>query len=226
MCVLMVGLATAGRTNVATAPADANSAQRPKAVVLDFTMAPRVVEYRDEHRRLKYAEKPVETEKDVRGWWFGSNDVYYNANMGRIAADLFDEALHNAGLFNLVSRQDLRLYYADKKAYLQKKMKLGDKEAAQALEKLNPILIGRELGVEKVIVGHICDSEFRKNRTFGPFASVTSFQVSVYDVRTGELEFTRNYGGHDLFASQYTNFERRAARFVRDLKKHYSRHAN
>jgi hypothetical protein len=198
-------------------PVSSQPGPQVSVVVLDFTMAPRVAEKRDERRRLQYSDKPVETEKDRRGWWFGSNDVYYNSNMASIAGDLFEEKLRDCGAFRMYSRQDLRLYYADKKDFLKKKMTLDEKQAAKSIEMLNPVSIGRELGVDKVVTGYICDSEFRKNRTFGPFASVSSFTVSVYDTRTGNLEFTKNYGGHDMFASQYTHFERRAERFVRDF---------
>ncbi len=189
--------------------------EKIKIAVLDFSVAPRVVERRDERRRLVRSEKPVETEKDVRGWWFGSNDVYYNANIGRIAADIFDEELRKLPELDVYSRQDLRVLYAEKKQKIAKKLKLDDKAAAASLDRLDPLAIGRELGVEKVVVGRICDAELRKNRTFGPFASVTSFNVTVYDVKTGQVDFSQSYRGHDNFKSVYGNIESRAMKFAR-----------
>jgi hypothetical protein len=191
--------------------------------VLDFSMAPRVVERRDPHtRQMRYSTKPVETEKDLRGWWFGSQDVYYNANMGRIAADVFGEAMQQCSLFNVYSRDDLRCYYADKADVLHEQLSINDKQVEQALLTMNPVSVGRELGVQKVLVGHICDSEMRHNRTSGQFSAATSFSVSLYDVATGKLEFTRNYGGVKSRRSQYSAFEEDAQRFVRDIKAQYA----
>lgn len=200
-------------------------ASPPKEIsiaVLDFSVAPRIVEKRDERRRLVYSEKPVQTEKDVRGWWFGSNDVYYNENIGRIAADIFDEELRKVDFFKVYSRQDLRLFYAEKKETIRKKLNTDERTAARSLEKLDPIAIGRALGVEKVVVGRICDAELRKNRTFGPFASVTSFNVTVYDTKTGTAEFSKSYASHDNFTSVYLNFEKRAKKFARELQRSYA----
>lgn len=201
------------------APNRQEAAGQIKIAVLDFSVAPRVVERRDERRRLVRTEKPVTTEKDVRGWWFGSNDVYYNENVGRIAADIFDEELRKSSLFDVYSRQDLRRFYAEKAARIARKLNLDDKQARASLEKLDPLAIGRELGVDKVVVGRICDAEFRKNRTFGPFASVTSFNVSVYDVKTGRVDFSKTYGGHDMFTSVYANFESRAKKFAKEFQR-------
>lgn len=195
------------------------AASQIKIAVLDFSVAPRVVERRDERRRLVRTEKSVTTEKDVRGWWFGSNDVYYNENVGRIAADIFDEELRKSPMFDVYSRQDLRRFYAEKAARIAKKLNMDDKQARASLEKLDPLAIGRELGVDKVVVGRICDAEFRKNRTFGPFASVTSFNVSVYDVKTGHVDFSKTYGGHDMFTSVYGNFESRAKKFAKEFQR-------
>jgi len=192
--------------------------EKIKIAVLDFSVAPRIEERRDARRRLVRTEKPVTTEKDVRGWWFGSNDVYYNENVGRIAADIFDEELRKLPGLELFSRQDLRRYYAEKVSKISKKLKIDEKQARASLEKLDPLAVGRELGVDKVVVGRICDAELRKNRTFGPFASVTSFNVSIYDVKTGQVEFSKTYRTHDNFTSVYANFESRAKKFAKEYQ--------
>lgn len=227
MCavVVAVGLTSAGAALTLPGLKKKVPARSPapkvRIAVLDFSMAPRIVERRDERRRLVRTEKPVETEKDVRGWWFGSNDVYYNANLGRIAADIFDEKLRTLPCVEAFSRQDLRAYYAQKRSRIAKKLDLSEKEAETALEKLDPTAIGRELGVDKVVVGRLCDAELRKNRTFGPFASVVSFNVTVYDVKTGHAELSKSYRGHDNFSGVYSSIEGRAKKFIRDFEKTY-----
>ncbi len=193
-----------------------------RLAVIDFSMAPRVVEKRDEcTRKLHYAEKDVKTEKDVRGWWFGAQDVYFNENMGRVAADLFEEAIGATSCYELYRRSNLKYYYADKKDILRDKLKLSGKELEKAMLALNPVAIGREIGVDKVVVGHITDSEMRHNRAFGPYSSAASFEVSVYDCKTGKQEYTRQFSNVKAFHSQYSLFEKAASQFATDLQEVY-----
>ena len=165
------------------------------AVVLDFSLADRMVEKRDPcTRELQTGTKPLDTEADVRGWWLGSVDVYYNANIGRQAATLVSDALRKSCVFDMYSRQDLRRYYMDKREVLEKQFtQLSDKEVDHALLALNPVKVGKQLGVDKVIVGRICDSELRHSRAFGYFTSAASLWVTVYDVKTGRTEFQQEY---------------------------------
>lgn len=216
--ILVVAAPCMGRRSVAKAGTQRSEGGCPKAVVLNFDMTSRVVERRDPcTREMQYTEKAVETEKDVRGWWFGSEDVWYNANTGKIAADIFDEALRNSGLFQVYSRQDLKYYYADKKEILTDKLNLAEKELEAAILKLDPVKVGRELGVDKVVTGRICSSETRHSRVWGFYNSATAFTVTVYDVKSGKVEFSRDYGEVKASSSQYLNYESNAKRFVRDL---------
>ena len=192
--------------------------------VLDFSMAPRLVEERDPcTRELLRCTKPVETEKDIRGWWFNSQDVYYNENMGRIAADIFSDAIRDCQIFSVFSRSDLRRYYADKSEAINEQYKLDRKQMNQALLALDPIAIGEEIRVHKVLVGEICDSEMRHNRALGPFGSAVSFRVTMYDVASRRAEFSKEYRVSSPFASQYGLFEEFAGDFVADLRKSYGR---
>jgi len=195
----------------------------PEAVVLDFSLAPRVVEWRDpQTRELKYSTKPVESEKDIKGWWFGSLDVFYNDTMGNVAADIISDTLRASGPFKIYSREDLRYYMADKRELIQKKFSDLDKSAVeQALLALNPVSIGRELSVDKVIVGRICDSETRVSRTFGFFTSASSFWIAVYDTKSGKIEFQKQYGGIRAFRTQYSNFEKDARQITADIAAYY-----
>lgn len=194
----------------------------PTAVVLDFSVAPRVSESREYGtRRLTYKEKEVVTEKDSRGWWLGRQDIYVNANIGRIAADLLTDKLRETGLYKVRSRHDLKYYYADKKDLIKKKYgKMSDDDLKKAILLLDPVSIGREMGVDKVIVGQICDSELRKAVAPGSFASVASFNVAVFDVASGRMEFEKCYRKIAYHSTQYFQFERVALAVTRDLAFH------
>ena len=217
LAALLLGGCAMGMFGRAKSPAPCSN---DIVAVLDFSMAPRVVEERDPCTRKKLqCTKPVESEKDIRGWWFGSQDVYYNDNMGRIAADLFSDALRNCGTFQVYSRNDLRRYYADKSEAINEQFKMDRKQLDEALVALNPVSIGREIGVQKVVVGQICDTEMRHSRTFGPFSSAVSFTVSLYDVATGQLEFSQTYSDRDAFSTPYAMFEDFAGEFVADMRR-------
>lgn len=199
------------RQPVSTGPA-------PTAVVLDFSVSPRVSESRDcQTRRINYREKDVQTEKDSRGWWLGRQDIYVNANIGRIAGDLLSERIAEDCVYRLTSREDLKYYYADKKDLIRKKHNLNSDDLKKAILLLDPVAIGRELKVDKVIVGHICDSELRKAVMPGSFASVASLTVAVFDVRSGQIEFQQSYTKIRNKSTQYFHFEKIAEEISYDI---------
>lgn len=191
----------------------------PTAVVLDFTVAPRVSESRDCcTRRVSYKDREVQTESDSRGWWFGRQDIYVNANVGRMAADLLTDELRNQGTYNVRSRADLRYYYADKRDLIRRKFsQMSNEELQKAILVLDPVSIGRELGVQKVIVGHICDAEVRKAVMPGSFASAASLTVAVFDVASGRMEFEKCYAKIRYHSTQYFHMEKIAEEVTRDL---------
>jgi hypothetical protein len=201
-----------------SAPAPVTCAAPQSAVVLDFSISPRVSESRDCcTRRLGYTEKEVKTEKDSRGWWFGHQDIYINSNVGRIAADLISDQLRDAGIYKITSRGNLKYYYADKKDILRDKLKMTDDQLKKAILLLDPVQVGKELGVDKVVVGHICDSELRKAVAPGSFASVASFNVAVFDVKSGQMVFDKCYSKFGNHETQYFLYEKVAKQVSADL---------
>jgi hypothetical protein len=199
--------------------ASAYGACPPTAVVLDFSVSTRADAERDCcTRTISYYERDVETEKDSRGWWLGRQELYFNSNVGRMAADIFSDLLKEKGMIVPTSREDLKYYYADKKDLIRKKLNLNQKELDKAILKLDPVSIGKELAVDKVIVGHICDSELRKAVAPGSFASVVSMQVAIFDVATGHIEFQKCYKKIRNHSTQYFHYKNIAAEFSQDIR--------
>ena len=191
----------------------------PTAVVLDFSVAPRVVEKRECcTRRLTYTEKELVTEKDYRGWWLSHQDIFVNSNVGRMAADIFSDYLRDNSLYAITSRGDLKYYYADKRDLITKKLDLKGDALEKALLQLDPVTIGKEMGVDKVIVGHICDSELRKAVAPGSFASVVSMNVAIFDVATGKLDWDKCYTKIRNHSTQYFHYEKIAEEFGEDVR--------
>lgn len=190
----------------------------PKAVVLDFTVGPRIAERRDpQTRELIRTEKEVKTEKDSRGWWFGRQDIYVNENVGRIASDLISEQIKTDQTYSILSRYDLKYYYADKKDLISKKLSLTGDDLKKSILVLDPVKVGQELGVQKVIVGHICLSELTKSRKIGNFTSEAILDVVMYDVATGRVEFHQRYDSRRKHSTQYFHYEKIAENVSNDL---------
>ncbi|PKO20047.1 hypothetical protein CVU37_00840 [candidate division BRC1 bacterium HGW-BRC1-1] len=217
LMLMILGAPATHRDAVAQgAPAHVAACTGPRVAVLDFPMAPRLTEWRDENRQLQRDVKPVKAEKEIRGWWFNSQNIYFNGNLGRIAGDLYADALRGTGVMQVVSRQDIKYYYASKREKLAAKFKLTDEEMNAALAKIDPLAIGRELGVDKVVVGRICDSELRHSRTFGYFGTAQSLNVVVLDVATGQAEYERGAFGFKGRTTQYGALEEEAGKFAAD----------
>jgi len=219
LLTVMLGIAPASAQFAMWHKAPRPTAPAPTAVVLDFSVAPRVSESRDCcTRRIGYTEKEVKTEKDSRGWWLGRQDIYVNSNIGRMAADLLSDQLQQECIYQVRSRADLRYYYADKKDLIRKKYSgMTDDDLKKAILLLDPVSIGREMGVQKVVVGHICDSELRKAVAPGSFASVASFSVAVFDVASGRIEFEKCYRKIRNHSTQYFHFEKLAEEVTKDI---------
>lgn len=217
LCVfLLPGMAV--RAQSAFHPRPQPTGPCPTAVVLDFTVAPRVVESRDCcTRRINYREREVITEKDSRGWWFNRQDIYVNANIGRIAADAVADKLKTDGIYQVRSRGDVKIYYADKKDLLNDRFSMTREEVNKAVLLLDPVSIGREMGVQKVVVGHICDGELRKSRVPGSFATVASFQVAVFDVASGMIEFQQCYTKFENHRTEYFAWQQMAKEVSHDI---------
>lgn len=193
----------------------------PTAVVLDFSLSPRVVESREYcTRRLGFDAKDVVTEKDRRGWWLSRQDLYFNGNAGIMAADIFNDTFREKCVFRVASRGDLKKYYADKRELLNDKFSLSSEQLRKALVQLDPISIGREMGVDKVVVAHICDSELRKAVMPGSFASAISMNVAIFDVATGRLEFDRCYQEVKRKTTTYFHYEALAAQVTKEILNH------
>ena len=216
MLMFLAAPATHREATAQWAPAQTAQCPGPRVAVLDFPMAPRLTEWRDENRRLQQDVKPVKAEKEVRGWWFNSQNIYFNGNLGRIAGNLYAEALRATGVMQVVSRQDIKYYYANKREKLAAKFKLNDEEMDAALAKIDPLAIGRELGVDKVVVGRICDSELRHSRAFGYFGTAQSLNVVVLDVATGQAEYERGAFDFKGRTTQYGALEEEAGKFAAD----------
>jgi hypothetical protein len=125
--------------------------------------------------------------------------------------------LQQEGVYQVRSRGDLKVYYADKKELINDKFSMTREEVNKAILLLDPVSIGREMGVQKVVVGHICDSELRKSRMPGSFATVASFQVAVFDVASGMIEFQQCYTKFENHRTQFFAWQQLAKEVSYDI---------
>jgi hypothetical protein len=161
---------------------------KPLVVVPDFEVLPRLVETRDENRRKVLTPTEVTTTRDRRGWWFTAQNVYTNANSGRLLADELTREFDRTGLFRTISREDVKIYMADKVDILKDTLKMDDADARRATNLLDPVRVGREMGADYVVRGQVVDLEMRHSRVFGLFGAGGSARVALINTRTGQAE--------------------------------------
>ena len=200
-----------------TAPA---APRCPRAVVLDLPTGCREVYKRDECRCLLDIQKPLETESDIRGWWLMSQDLYFNGNVGSMAADIISDTLKRECLFEMFPREDLRRILADKRDILKEKLNVSGDKLDAAVAKIDPVKLGRELGVDFVVLGHICSAETRHSRSAGYFNTTLAFSVVIVNVHTCRPVFQFSYGGQKGRYLQYGAFEYYAGILAGDIRKH------
>jgi len=171
-----------------------------RLVVLDFAIP---AEWRN-------PETPDNIKKEMKGWWFGSRDVWRNPAMGGEAANLFAHELNRLPYVRLVSRTDTKYYMAGKRELIRRKLdeKRRDLEQSQnpddralalriqnmtdadydrELASLPPREIGRELEVDRVLTGRIHDLYLAHNRTLHWFWSAVDLEVNLLDVDSGKI---------------------------------------
>ena len=137
--------------------------------------------------------------KQREGWWFGSQDVYQDPNVGiRVAdmlANLLAGRLNRSDSLTVDSRYDFRIYLENKKERLQKQFpKLTkaqiDELALNALVD-NPAEVGRELQVDRVLTGQIVDERMDNSRFWQFWTSRLVVRLGMFDVETGKIVFDR-----------------------------------
>lgn len=175
---------------------------RAKLAVLDFKLI-----------------QPLTTPREIKGWWFGSRDLYYNPNVGEKLGDaLADELKRRCPFLDVYSRLDLKYYLLGKKEILRRTFpNLTDKEREQIIENLDPLDIGRDLGVDKLLIGEITSCYTSHNRTFHWWSSVMKVNAKLIDIDSGRVEWEKNIKEREMFKSWVATGEEIARRIVMEL---------
>lgn len=237
-CILTLAMLSIG---CAVAPVQTPT-PRPsfRLVVLDFRVPDT---WRD-------PEKPDQTKKELRGWWFSSRKLWHNPGWGRLAGDVFwheinrQVALDLLPSISLVSRVDTRYYMAEKDGQIHRvlaerlrKLETSadphDREKAERiramsaadyermLERLPSREIGRELNADRVLVGRIHEAYRAHNRTIGWYWSYMDLEVDLVDVDTGKVIWRRRAPFKKNLASTSRLFETAARKMVEWMKREY-----
>lgn len=163
----------------------------------------------------------VKTPKEIKGWWFGARDIYYNPYVGETFADvLADEIAKQCPFIDVYSRMDIKYYLVSKRNILKRHFPgLKDPEITQTINELDPVDIGRDLGVDKVITGVIYDCHTSHHRTFHWWSSVIEAEVKLIDVDSGNVEWQNRSRIRKKFLSWLGTSEVLASRIVKAMKK-------
>jgi len=185
---------------------------------------------------------PDKINKEMKGWWFGARDVWHNPGMGQLAADIFAQELNQLPFIHMVSRMDTKYYLAGKRDLIRKKLeerrqKLEesasprDREEAQRIramtdadydrlvEQLPPYEIGRELKVDRVLIGRIYNIYLAHNRTIHWYWSSVDLEVSLMDVDTHKIIWTKRAQYTKNFSSTSLLLEVAAQNMIEAMKR-------
>ncbi len=167
--------------------------------------------------------RDVDTEQEIKGWWFSSRDVYYNPNAGILFGDtLADQLSKRCPYLDVYSRMDFKYYLVSKEEKLKRDFPgLSTAERKEILAELDPVDIGKDLGLDRVIVGSVNEAHTTHNRTFHWWSSVVAAETQILNVETGEAEWSGSVRERDVFLSWLGTAEHVAAQLVKRMKRHY-----
>ncbi len=183
---------------------------RQTLLVMDFSV-PQY--YRNDLTRVQKA-----------GWWFLARKQYNDPNAGQVMADALTRELRmQAGDYiNLLDRLRLRQYFARKQHDLEQAFPGEDPAALeQMMTQIPPEAFGRDLGADKVIVGHITESYLMENNFTRYWHARVGVQASMIDVPTGKVVWTYNDHEGDTLSSDVSVIEKIARRMVRRMQEEY-----
>lgn len=134
----------------------------------------------------------ITTSNEIQSWWFGSKDIYYSDNAGRLFSDYLANNLVLYKL-NIISRTDIAYFLLDKKDEIKKEYPvLTEEEINSYLTKANPIDFGKTFDADIVIAGRIIQCKTIHNRTFHWWKTFAQIEIDVFDIRNEKKLFSHN----------------------------------
>ena len=167
-----------------------------------------------------------DNEKYIKGWWFGSRDIYKNKNAGINYSDIFAEELEKSGLFKVYKRSEFKYYMADLRGKLKKQYPaLADENNKNKFEEIvaniDPLITGKDLGVDKILVGEVDSYYTAHSRAFHTWASKVNVSAKIVDVKTGKTEWEAKYKNKDAFSAPNVLSKKSVDWMIKNIKKKY-----
>ena len=189
-------------------------AKRPPREPLDVRLL--VVDFSE-------AEEIKSNPREIKGWWFGSRDVYRNPNTGEIFADIFSKRIdQQISCVDSYSRTDLKYYMANKKDRLKKQFpELEENEIDQLFSDISVCDFAKDLQIDMVLIGKLNQCHTSHNRTIHWWSSVVDVDAILLDAETCEPEWSGRIAMRKNFRSQYGAMEKAAERLIKQMKREY-----
>lgn len=165
----------------------------------------------------------AETPRQIKGWWFGSRDIYQNPNAGEIFSDLISERLNREiSCVDVYSRTDFRYYLANKKDRLSKAYPdLSEESLDNLFSEVPAVDFARDLQMDLVLIGKLNRCYTGHSRTFHTWSSLVDADAILLDTETGEPEWSGHFKSRKKFRSQSAAMEKLAKRMIKQIKKEY-----
>ena len=161
---------------------------------------------------------------EIKGWWFGSRNLFRNPRAGAMLADILTLELATLKYVEPYPRLAANAYFAKKRKLLKEGFP-GRTEAEYdlMLRKAPPADYGAELGVDEVLTGGIVDAYTSYHRTFGSWHGYVEARLELWDVKTRRVMWNGVFKSRKIFLSQESTMREMAPDVVEALEKDYYR---
>lgn len=161
-------------------------------------------------------------EKDRKGWWFGSRDIYRNKNAGEMVAERLAAALQDVNGFQVYPIEKYRdSVIQQNPATIQNPQGKSKSQHDGSMHQQFLQKVGTELGVEKIVTGEILDIHTSHHRVFHWWSSVVEVRIALIDVGTGLVEWQETFKKRKMLTSQIGAMNVTAKKIARKLAKDY-----
>jgi hypothetical protein len=161
---------------------------------------------------------------EIKGWWFGSHNLFRNPRAGAMFADTLAQTLLTLKYVETYPRLAGNAYFAKKRKLLKERFPgRTDAEYDLMLRKAPPADYGAELGVDEVLAGGIVDAYMSYHRTFASWHSYVEVRLELWDVKTRRVLWNGVFKSRRIYLSQESTMREMAPDVVEALEKDYYR---
>ncbi|MFP4381825.1 MAG: hypothetical protein ACLFUS_15095 [Candidatus Sumerlaeia bacterium] len=164
------------------------------------------------------------TDQEKTGWWFSARTKYYNPWVGARCSDSVSQQLASISYLLPYERNEFKICLSRKKDRLKREFPgYSEDDYYDMLLAADPVGYARELQIDYICTGEISDAYTSYHRFFQSMYSRVDARLELWDAKSGERVFNRDYKASALFAPQKDALDKLAAQVAKDLDRNFFR---